>query len=153
MKKYMLVLVAMIAFAIGAAAQTQVKWRTAVRMASPTEGTVTVRAIIPEGFHLYAFEIPAGGPKATSLDFSASKGVELIGRPGASPAPVSARDEAFGMDLQWWTGRVAFTQRFRLTDPAAARIDIKITYMTCNGANCMPPRTENVSAPVPAFKP
>ena len=153
MKRYMLALVALLVFAIGAGAQTNVKWRTSVRMTSPTEGVVTVRAIIPEGAHLYGLAMPEGGPRATSFDFSASKGVTLTGKLGAAPAPVSARDEAFGMDLQWWTGRVAFTQRFRVDDPAAARIDIKINYMTCNGANCMPPRTESISAPVPAYKP
>lgn len=153
MKKYILALLAVVAVALGAAAQQTVKWRTSVRMTSPTEGTVTIRAIIPEGAHLYGMKMPEGGPKATTFDFSSSKGVKLHGEVSAAPAPVTARDEAFGCDLQWWTSRVAFAQRFTLTDTKDARIGIKITYMTCNGANCTPPRTETISAPVPAFKP
>jgi len=153
MKKYMLAFLCVVAVVAAAAAQGQVKWRTSVRMVSPTEGTVTVRAIIPDGSHLYGMTMPEGGPRATSLDFSASRGVAFEGAVGFAPAPVTARDEAFGCDLQWWTGRVAFTRRFKLTDAEKARIEIKITYMTCNGTNCMPPRTESVSAPVPSFKP
>ena len=152
MKKYLLALLAAMVVVLSATAQEPVKWRTAVRMTSPTEGTVTVRAIIPEGAHLYGLTMPQGGPKATSLDFSASRGIALKGKLSASPAPVTARDEAFGCDLQWWTGRVAFTQHFTITDAKDARVNIKITYMTCNGANCMPPRTESVSAPVPPYK-
>ena len=152
MKKYLLAFLAVAAVVLSAAAQEPVKWRTAVRMTSPTEGVVTVRAIIPEGAHLYGLSMPQGGPKATTLDFSASSGIALQGKLAASPSPVTARDEAFGCDLQWWTGRVAFTQLFSLSEPYKSRVNIKITYMTCNGANCMPPRTENVSAPVPPYK-
>lgn len=153
MKKTLLLLMLLLT-AIGATAQTAaVKWRTSVRLTSATEGIVTVRAIIPEGWHLYGLTMPEGGPRATSLDFSGSRGVKFAGDIKAESAYTTARDEAFGMDLQWWTGRVAFTQRFRLTgDAADARINIKINYMMCNGANCMPPRTENISAPIPPLK-
>lgn len=158
MKKIRFVLLSLLlSAAIAAGAQapagaTAVKWRTSVCMTSPTEGTVTVRAIISDGWHLYGMQIPDGGPKATSLDFGASTGVEFLGHTAAEPAPATARDEAFGMNLQWWEGRVAFSRRFRVKDAAKARIGIKITYMCCNGANCLPPRTENISAPVPEYK-
>lgn len=155
MKKYLIVLLSLLTVAVAATAQApaaSVKWRTSVRMTSPGEGVVTVRAIIPDGWHLYGTHTPEGGPKATVLDFGGSTGVVPEGNTGFSPAPTTARDEAFGMDLQWWEGRVAFTQRFRVTDAEKARISLKITYMSCNGLNCNPPRTESISAPVPPFK-
>ena len=90
MKKYLIALVAVMAVVIGAAASQPVKWRTSVRMTSPTEGTVTVRAIIPEGFHLYGMSMPEGGPKATSLDFTGSRGITLTGSTGfAAQAKIS----------------------------------------------------------------
>ncbi len=144
MKKYLLMLLAAVAVAVAASAQTGVKWRTAVRMTSATEGEVTVRAIIPEGFHMYGMEAVKGGPVATAFNFDASAGVASQGKTAFSPAPVAGMDEAFGTQLQWWTGRVAFTRKFRVTDPAKARIAIAIKYMMCNGANCLPPRTENI---------
>lgn len=146
MKKYVLALLAVVCVALGAAAQSA-KWRTTVRMTSDTEGVVTVKAIIPEGFHLYGMEMPEGGPVATSLDFTASAGVRMLGTTGFTPQPATARDDAFGMDLQWWTGTVSFTRRFKITDPETARILVKIRYMMCNGTNCLPPRTENVVIP------
>lgn len=146
MKKYLLALLAVVCVALGASAQAA-KWRTTVRMSSDTEGVVTVRAIVPEGFHLYGMDMPEGGPVATSLDFSASKGVTMLGKTGFAPQPATARDEAFGMDLQWWTGTVSFSRRFKITDPATACISVQIRYMMCNGTNCLPPRTENVMIP------
>ena len=157
MKKICFLMLSLImAMAIAATAQTPggaaVKWRTSVSMKSPTEGTVTVRAIIPEGWHIYGMHMPEGGPKATSLDFAGSTGVEFAGQTKAEPAPTKGRDEAFGEELEWWEGRVAFTRRFRVTDAAKARINLKATYMSCSGTNCLPPRSENISVPVPAYK-
>ena len=60
MKKYLIAFVAVMAVVFGATASQPVKWRTSVRMTSPTEGTVTVRAIIPEGFHLRSEERRVG---------------------------------------------------------------------------------------------
>ena len=152
MKRIMLTLLAVISLALSASAQAQVKWRTAVRMSSPTEGEVTVRAIVADGWHLYGINMPEGGPKATAFDFSASRGVDFTGKLTFAPAPLKKLDEAFGMELEWWSGSVVFTRRFRVVDPETARIEIKIGYMICNGANCLPPRTENVSVAVPPFK-
>lgn len=144
MKKYLLMLLAALAVAVGASAQTGVKWRTSVAMTSDTEGELTVRAIIPEGFHMYGMTAVKGGPVATTFNFDASTGVEFKGRTAFAPAPQKGKDEAFGTDLEWWTGRVAFTRKFRVTDAAKARIAISVKYMMCNGANCLPPRTENI---------
>ncbi|MDE6108935.1 MAG: hypothetical protein K2F72_01445 [Muribaculaceae bacterium] len=144
MKKYLLMLLAALAVALGASAQNSVKWRTSVKMTSATEGEVTVRAIIPEGFHMYGTTAVKGGPVATSFNFDGSTGVEFAGKTSFAPAPSKGLDEAFGTELEWWTGRVAFTRKFRVTDAAKARIAISVKYMMCNGANCLPPRTENI---------
>lgn len=153
MKRFLLACAAMVVCAAGVMAQSHVKWRTSVKMTSPTEGVVTVRAIIDAGWHLYGTQLPPDGPRPTRLDFSGSEGVALTGKLSAAPAPVHAMDEAFGAELSWWEGRVAFTQRFRVTDRSKANIKIAVSYMCCNGANCAPPRTDSITATVPEFKP
>ena len=62
--------------ATAAMAQTvqPVKWRISVKMTSKTEGVVTIRAIVGQGWHLYGLDIPKGGPKPTSFNFSKSEG-------------------------------------------------------------------------------
>lgn len=130
-----------------------VRWRTFVKMTSPTEGTVTLRCLLAPGTHVYGTDLPAGGPKATVVDFSACKGVKLKGALTASPAATAIDDALFGMKLQQWQSNFELKQQFNLTGPAdKASIGIKITYMSCDSKNCRPPKTESINAKVPPFK-
>ena len=129
-----------------------VRWRTIVKMTSPTEGNVTFRALISQGWHLYGLEVPEGGPKATTFDLSKSTGVEFTGPVKPARAPLSVEDAMFGMTLTWWDSNVAFSVPFRLApEKGEARIGASITYMSCDGASCRPPKTERISAPVPSY--
>ncbi len=102
--------------ATAAMAQTvqPVKWRISVKMTSKTEGVVTIRAIVGQGWHLYGLDIPKGGPKPTSFNFSKSEGIELAGGIAPSVKPEARQDAAFGMELSQWSSNVNFTQHFRL---------------------------------------
>ncbi len=142
----------MILTAVAAAQTPAVRWRTTVKMTSPTEGVVTVRALVGQGWHLYGFDLPDGGPKPTVFDFSKSKGVEFTGVVTPSTKPVSAVDPLFKKTLQWWDANVSFSRTFKVTDRAGAHIGLSIKYMACDGNQCMPPKTENISVAVPEFK-
>lgn len=149
MFKKMTLLVAVMLTALAAMAQTPpVRWRTQVRMTNRTEGTVTFRALITPGWHLYGLTMPQGGPRATSFDLSGSTGIEFTGAVTPERAAVSVDDPLFGMTLTWWDANVAFTAPFRVTDAATACVKAAITFMACDGNTCRPPLTERISAPV-----
>ncbi len=155
MKKTLFLIIAILCMtAIGASAQTTpaVRWRTTVKMTSPTQGILTVRALVTPGWHLYSTSLPKGGPRPTILDFSASTGVKFLGDFKPSQKPESSLDKMFNLKLSYWSSNVTFTRNFRLTDPANAVINGKITFMACNGNTCNPPKTESVRVPVPAYK-
>ena len=131
MFKKMTLLVAVMLTALAAMAQTPpVRWRTQVRMTNRTEGTVTFRALITPGWHLYG------------------TGIEFTGAVTPERAAVSVDDPLFGMTLTWWDANVAFTAPFRVTDAATACVKAAITFMACDGNTCRPPLTERISAPV-----
>ncbi len=139
---------AVLFFAVGLKAQTAepapVKWRMSVKMTSPTEGVLTLRAIISEGWHLYSTKLPENGPVPTTFDFKASKGIKFKGDFKPSVATVSKKDATFGMVLDWWASNVSFTRSFTLTgDIKDAVINGTVRYMACNDQNCMPPKTES----------
>ncbi|HUN21004.1 MAG TPA: protein-disulfide reductase DsbD family protein, partial [Muribaculaceae bacterium] len=98
-------------------------------------------------------DIPKGGSKPTSFNFSKSEGIELAGGIAPSVKPEARQDAAFGMELSQWSSNVNFTQHFRLKGNGQAKIDLAIVYMACNDENCMPPKTETFSVKVPAYKP
>lgn len=129
--------------AVGTAmAQDAIRWRTTAKMTSDTEGVLTVRALVADGWHLYGTKLPKGGPKPTVLDFSKSVGVKFIGDFKPSVAPVTKQDATFGMALSFWGQNVTFTRRFKLTGAKEkAQINGSITFMGCNDETCLPPKT------------
>ena len=140
-------LLAGIMSALAAQGDNPVRWRTIVKAGADGNGTVTFRALISPGWHLYGLELPEGGPKATNFDLAGSKGVKFTGKVKPARTALSVEDPLFGMTLSWWDSNVEFTVPFRVTDPAEARIICKISYMACDGSSCRPPITENISAP------
>lgn len=127
-----------------ASAQNPIRWRVTTKMTSETEGVLTVHALVTEGWHLYGTTLPTGGPKPTTLDFAASKGIRFIDNFTPSAKPVEKEDAMFGIKLNYWTSNVTFTRKFKLTGKKTdALISGKITYMGCNDETCLPPRTEN----------
>ncbi len=142
---------------LAASAQGQapapVRWRTLVRMSSPTEGTIIVRCLLTEGTHVYGTKLPQGGPIATEIEFSGCEGIKLIGNAEASPAAQEIDDPLFGMKLAQWTGNFEVKQKFKLAGPAdKAKVAVKVRYMSCDNHNCRPPKTENFTTKVPEYK-
>jgi len=120
-------------------------------MTSPTEGVVTVKAIVSNGWHLYSTSLPENGPRPTVLNFSASTGVKYLDDFKPSAKPVSKNDKMFGTTLSWWESNVSFTRRFKVTNASKAVIQGSITFMGCNNVTCLPPKTESVKVVVPAY--
>ena len=146
MKKLSAVLLSLFLFFAIAHAQSAVspiKWRMSVKMTSATEGTVTLTAIIEDGWHLYGSEIPENGPIPTSFDFSQSKGVEFESDFTPSVEPITTYDSTFGLTTNQWEGKVSFLRNLTLiNDIEDAVISGLVRYMACNGENCLPPSTQ-----------
>ncbi|MBO7609608.1 MAG: thioredoxin family protein [Muribaculaceae bacterium] len=142
MKRRILFLIAIVA-CMAATAQIiePVHWRSSVKMTDDTHGVVTLTASIDDGWHLYAFDLPAGGPIATSIEWDKLDGVTLDGGIKPSRAPHEEMDPTFEMKLRWWTGNVSFNQRFTAKQE---KFNIKgsVRYMACNDETCTSPTSE-----------
>ncbi|MCM1349407.1 MAG: protein-disulfide reductase DsbD N-terminal domain-containing protein [Firmicutes bacterium] len=144
-----------LAFVLPVVAMSQsrnIEWRSNVRMITPTEGEVIVKAIVAPGWHLYGTELPNGGPKPTVIDLSASRGVKFTTNLTPGVAPTVKQDKMFNLKLSYWGSDVTFRRRFKVTDAKNARIEGTVTYMGCNDATCLPPATFKISKPVPVKK-
>ncbi|MDE6277542.1 MAG: hypothetical protein K2M06_05475 [Muribaculaceae bacterium] len=150
----LLIFLCMMAFGVNAQGQqAPVRWRTLVKMTSPTEGVITIKCFLAEGTHVYGMKLPEGGPKATTIDFAGCEGLKLTGALEAKPAATEMEDPMFGMKLEQWTGNFELTQRFKLTGSAEkAKMSVKIHYMSCDNKNCRPPKAEVFTAKIPEFK-
>ena len=81
MKRISIIALVCMLCAVMASAQmtNPIRWRMSVKMDNATEGTITLRAAITNGWHLYGLSLPENGPKPTKVDFAKSTGIKLTG--------------------------------------------------------------------------
>ncbi len=155
MKRYLILIAAAIMTAVAAMAQAPqpIEWRMTARMTSETEGVVTLKAIVPAGWHLYSTSLPeSSGPKPTQIEISHPASMKWTSNMTPSVAPVEKEDAVFGVKLSWWEEPVTFTRKFTTSNPSApGKIDVKITFMGCNDQTCTPPSTVTLTRTVKPF--
>jgi hypothetical protein len=109
--------------------------------------TLQLAAAIRPGWHLYALDLPDGGPIATEISIAA-------GQPfGFAKAITSSKaheifDPNFNMPIQLYTGRAEF--RLAIAVSASAPIGpqiltVETRYQSCNDTICLPPRISKVN--------
>ncbi|MGN0210243.1 MAG: protein-disulfide reductase DsbD domain-containing protein [Muribaculaceae bacterium] len=147
MKRFTLFCLITLLTVVAAAAQgsNAIRWRMSVKMTSDTEGVITLRAVVQQGWHLYSTQLPANGPKPTKFDFSQSVGIKTVGKLTPSRSPLTVHDEMFDMDLKWWDSNVEFTQKFKIVNRTGAKVVASVNFMGCNNETCMPPKTETLT--------
>lgn len=147
MKRFTLFCLITLLAVVATAAQgaNAIRWRMSVKMTSDTEGVITLRAVVQQGWHLYGTQLPANGPKPTKFNFSNSVGIQTVGNLTPSRKPLTVHDEMFDMDLTWWDANVEFTQKFKITNREGAKVVATVNFMGCNNQNCLPPKTETLT--------
>ena len=102
------------------------------------EGELVFNAFIEEGWHLYATDIPAGGPTAASVTFETLQGVEPVGALLSGEGVVEKMDAIFEMRVTYFESEGSFVQKLKFNG-GAYRLQGYLEYGACNDENCMPP--------------
>ncbi|WP_299552903.1 protein-disulfide reductase DsbD [uncultured Porphyromonas sp.] len=116
-----------------------VSWTRTVEDNSPTEKTIVLTASIKPNWHLYATELPAGGPTPTHLLVDKISGAELVGKLTSDAKPIEKYDPNFEMTLRFFSGKVSFRQKIRITDPKKFAFEGAIRHMACDDERCLSP--------------
>ena len=119
--------------------QSPIKWNGNVEMTSETEGKILLNVTIEDGWHLYGFNQPEGGPRSTKISFSEVSGVELVGDVKCNINPIEKFDSIFQLNLSWWDKDLKFEQLFKIVDEKSHDISITIEYQGCNDQTCVAP--------------
>ena len=145
MKRILIILCAIVLAAASLSAQEAIRWRMSVKMTSDTQGVVTLRALIGDGWHLYGTKLPENGPKPTVFSFDGSAGISFTGPLVPSRKPLTVDDKMFGMQLSWWDANVEFTRTFKVDKKDGAKIVAGIEFMGCNDKTCLPPKKQTLT--------
>lgn len=96
-------------------------------------------ASIEEGSHIYAMDIPKGGPIPTSFAIDSSENYVLEGKPYEVTKPEEVMDEAFGFKIRIYNHKAEFRQKITAKKPDFTVKGV-VGFMSCNNSTCSPPR-------------
>ena len=96
-------------------------------------------ATIEKGSHIYAMDIPEGGPIPTSFIINSLPGYELDGKAYEVTVPVEKLDEAFGFKIKTFSDTAEFRQKITSAEKSFTVTGV-VNYMACNNATCSPPK-------------
>ena len=116
-----------------------VTWSRSVEDKSPTEKVLVFTATVKDPWHLYGTELPKGGPTPTHLLVDKIEGAELVGGLTSTQKPIEKYDPNFEMNLRFFSGKVTFRQKIRITDPTKFAFEGAIRHMACDDERCLSP--------------
>jgi hypothetical protein len=153
-RKSTFLLIAISATAVLARGQelNPVHWNIAEKNVKAAPGqalTVHITAEIESEWHLYGLKKIEGGPNATTLTVEKGQSFQSAGDIGASPA-VSAYDEAFGMNVEYYLGKAHFELPLRVPadgKPGQSVLKVVARYQMCNDTLCLPPKRVTLELP------
>lgn len=125
--------------------QSPIKWNGNVEMTSDTEGIISLNVTIEDGWHLYGFNQPEGGPRSTKISIPEVSGVEYVGDIKCNINPIEKFDSIFQLNLSWWDKDLKFEQIFKIVDKKSHDILITIEYQGCDDQTCVAPSKELIT--------
>ena len=139
MKKHLILLFALIAFAIGNSQILEpVKWKTSIEKFSDTEYNLVSKATIESGWHLYSQNVPADGPIPTTFTFDDANGAfKFIGNTGELEGK-TVDDPVFQMRIKFFEKSAIFVQRVQLLGDVTS-VKGTVEFMVCDDTRCLPP--------------
>lgn len=150
MKKFSLFVVALLMTVTAAVAQIHnpVKWTVASKKINSKEAVVFVKATIQNGWHIYAQNVPDGGPVPTKFTFNASKDYTLNGGTTPTTKAKSKYEDTFKMNVPYFNQEVVFQQKVKLTGNKATTVSGTVEFMSCDKTQCLPPDEFNFTVTI-----
>jgi hypothetical protein len=121
--------------------------QSAVRSGSDT--ALQLSAQVLEGWHVYAFTQPPGGPMALRVTVDENAVAQAAGPPTGT-VPEKKHDPSFDLETQFYTHSFVLRLPVHLKEVSAGRrwIPVSVRFQACSDRECLPPRTVHLSVPI-----
>jgi thiol:disulfide interchange protein DsbD len=110
-----------------------------------------LKATMEPTWHLYAQNIPAGGPIPTTFKYTPAPEYSLVGKT-IEPEAEEVFDPNFEMQLRYFGGEVVFRQKIKTATDKAFSVKGTLEFMACNDERCIPPEEVEFEIPVSGVK-
>ncbi len=128
-----------IAFSANSQIYDPVTWDFSYEKKGNNSYELVFTAEIEKGSHIYAMEIPEGGPIPTSFTINTPSGFTLDGKPYEVTKPEEVFDEAFGFKIKSFSEKAEFRQKIS-SQGSSFTVTGLVNYMSCNNTTCSPPK-------------
>ena len=127
-----------------------VKWSAKPPAAAVVAGesvVITLTAKIQDGWKLYAFTQPDGGPVPLAIAIGKDAPVTLVRRRIGAPQPKVQKDVNFDVDTHYYENVAAFTVPVQVPRAASGKVTVPldVTFQACGAEICLRPFTERVT--------
>ncbi|MCX6261147.1 MAG: protein-disulfide reductase DsbD family protein, partial [Bacteroidia bacterium] len=136
---FTVVTILLIPFSANSQIYDPVTWDFSYEKKSENSYELVFNAEIERGSHIYALEIPEGGPIATSFTINSPTGFILDGKPYEVTKPEEVFDEAFGFKIKSFSDKAEFRQKIA-SQSSSFTVTGLVNYMSCNNTTCSPPK-------------
>jgi len=116
-----------------------VKWDFSYEKKGDKQYELVFTATIDKNSHIYAMDIPAGGPIPTSFRFDTIPAYTLSGNTSEVTKPVEVLDDAFGFKIKTFSNKAEFRQKITSVE-SSFTVKGAVNFMACNNATCSPPK-------------
>ncbi|MBK7173351.1 MAG: thioredoxin family protein [Bacteroidales bacterium] len=141
LKRYRLILMLLIIFmssTVFSQILEPVKWSFKANRLSDTEAELQFIATIDNHWHVYSQDAPVGGPRPTIFTFDKGTGFQLLGKV-IEPKAIEEYDPNFEMKVKYFSNKVIFKQKVKITSDKPVKISGFLEFMCCDDHQCIPP--------------
>ncbi|MBN2665576.1 MAG: thioredoxin family protein [Bacteroidales bacterium] len=124
-----------------------VTWTFGYEKTGENSYAIVFTAEIEKGSHIYAMDIPEGGPIPTSFSFNESADFTLDGKTIEVTQPEELMDEAFGFRIKSFSDQAEFRQLISSAKPSFI-VSGTVNFMSCNNTTCSPPKDVEFSVSI-----
>ncbi len=114
-----------------------IQWSFSSKKISEKQYELVFTATIDDNWHLYALEVPPGGPLPTVFTIEPSDAYSLSESMKESPEPEESYDETFEMVVKLHSYEAIFTQNVNILIDNPLVIRGKVDYQACDDEQCI----------------
>ncbi|WP_299010900.1 cytochrome c biogenesis protein CcdA [uncultured Tenacibaculum sp.] len=141
------ILAFLLCFTVGFSALGQIhdpiQWKTSVEKVSETTYNLVSTATIQGEWHLYAQEVPKGGPIPTTFTYDDDGGkIKIVGNTSEPEGKIKFTTlfGEEGMNIKSFAKKAVFKQKIELVDTSVNQINAFVEFIACTDEMCLPPK-------------
>lgn len=116
-----------------------VDWTFEAKKKNADTYELVITANVPKPWHMYSQNMPTGGPIPTKVVFNNNPLVKKIGTTKEMGKLEKINDKIFGMEVQFFSGKVVYTQQVKVKPGIKTNMAGYVNYMVCDDEQCLPP--------------